>query len=187
MTQRQIFDADARAIAYLDEGEGPAVVLIPGHGQDAGAFATLTHILADEGFRVVGVEGRKDPVGLPEQAQDILDLMDHIGLADAWIGGHGASGAIARTVALGHADRTNGLLLLGATTDGDDVPLAAGLPVLIVHGTADEVTPLAHAEQLQASAPDRATLVRIDGGGHLFPTTHPGEAAFAIAEYLDWD
>ena len=122
------------------------------------------------------------------RADDILAVMDHAGIADAWVGGHGAAGAVARIVARDHADRVNGILLLSVLAEAEaDAELAAGMPVLLVHGTDDEVSPIEGAQRVQAAASDRASLVSIPGGGHLFPATHPGEAAFAISEYLDWD
>lgn len=207
MTQPQIFEADGRSIPYLDDGEGPALVLLPRRGSDLAYLDTLTRIMVDEGFHVVrvGIRGASSDADLPEVSvgdlgQDVIDLMDHIGLADAWIGGHAFGGTVARTVALEHTSRVNGVLLLSvedpapstdATTPAEAAvgpdALAPAVPVLIVHGTEDRISPLADAERLQASAQDRATLVRIDGAGHDFPATHPGEAAFAIAEYLDWD
>jgi len=39
-------------------------------------------------------------------------------------------------------------------------------PVLIVHGTADRVIPVAHGDALFAVAPEPKRLVRIEGGGH---------------------
>ena len=68
-----------------------------------------------------------------------------------------------------------------------DVPLAADIPVLVVHGTADEVTPLSESERLVASAPALASLKTVEGAGHLFPATHPGETSWFIEDYLDWD
>ncbi|PCI10785.1 hypothetical protein COB72_02410 [bacterium] len=39
------------------------------------------------------------------------------------------------------------------------------LPILIVHGDADPVSPVADAKQIASAAPD-AQLVIIEGGGH---------------------
>lgn len=204
VTQPQIFEPNGRAIAYLDEGEGPALILIPAQGRPMAELDVLVHIIADEGFRVVRIGYRDQPAGadatMHDLGDDVIDVMDHLSIAHAWIGGHGFGGAVARTVALDHPDHADGVLLMSvqasasvedpavaATPEHEWASLASGMPVLLVHGTDDLVSPLATAEQLQASASDRATLVRIEGAGHDFPATHPGEAAFAIAEYLDWD
>jgi pimeloyl-ACP methyl ester carboxylesterase len=61
------------------------------------------------------------------------------------------------------------------------------MPVLIIQGADDDVTPPAQGERLQSAAPERASVKNIAGAGHLFPLTHPIETAFIIEEYLDWD
>jgi hypothetical protein len=40
---------------------------------------------------------------------------------------------------------------------------------------------------LQEAAPDRVSVVRVEGGGYLFPFTHMGATSWAIEDYLDWD
>ena len=65
--------------------------------------------------------------------------------------------------------------------------LAPVIPVLLIQGTADEVTPAANAESLRATAPERASIKVVEGGDHLFPMTHPIETAVVLEEYLDWD
>ncbi len=61
------------------------------------------------------------------------------------------------------------------------------MPVLIIQGTKDIDAPFANGEQLQSTAPERASVKSIDGADHLFPMTHPIETAVVIEEYLDWD
>jgi hypothetical protein len=41
------------------------------------------------------------------------------------------------------------------------------VPLLIVHGTADEVIPFRHGEQLAAAAPAGTQFVRVDGARHM--------------------
>jgi len=65
--------------------------------------------------------------------------------------------------------------------------LAPGVPVLVIQGTEDRVTPPANGDELQSSAPELVSVVRIEGGGHLFPATHVGPTSWAIEDYLDWD
>ena len=51
----------------------------------------------------------------------------------------------------------------------DPVATLSGLrvPLLIVHGTADEVIPFKHGEQLAAAAPPGTRFLRVDGGRHM--------------------
>lgn len=189
--ERQIFEPDGRAIPYVDEGSGPALVLVPGRGLDPVHLGTLAGVLIEEDFRVVRVGTRPsadstDTDAVGTLAQDVVDVMDHLGVSDAWLGGHAFGGTVARRVAREHTDRVNGVLLLAVEADADE-PLAPGVPVLVIQGSDDEVTPPAGGEQLQAAEPGLVTLVTIEGGGHLFAATHAGETAWVIEDYLDWD
>ena len=47
------------------------------------------------------------------------------------------------------------------------------VPLLIVHGTADEVIPYSHGEQLAAAAPPGTTFLRIDGARHMESLMRP--------------
>ncbi|WP_405375484.1 MULTISPECIES: alpha/beta fold hydrolase [unclassified Microbacterium] len=253
--QRQTFEADGRSIPFIDEGDGPAIALVPAQGLDIAYLGALASILEEEGFRIVRIGSRRPGAAAPtmhDLAQDVVDVLDHVGVASAWIGGHAFGGAIARTVALDHPTRASGVLLLGveairpladdaarALKDAFSAPLgsedrsaisvlagpgvdvsaawdvfsrsrdvavqdlqsvalgstpvaewarlAAGLPILIIQGDADRITVPSNGDDLQATAADRASVVRIPDAGHLFPMTHPGETAFQIEDYLGWD
>ncbi|MFJ6679059.1 alpha/beta fold hydrolase [Microbacterium sp. NPDC091382] len=253
--QRQVFDAEARAIPFIDEGDGPALVLLPAQGLDVAYLGGLASILEEEGFRIVRIGSRRpggDVASMHDLATDVVDVLDHLEIGSAWIGGHAFGGAVARTVALDHPGRANGVLLLGveaaraldddaaralrsafsAPVDAPDpdavralvgpgisIPvawdvfarsrdldveelqsaalastpvtewasLAASLPILIIQGADDPITPPANGDDLQATAADRTSVVRLPDAGHLFPMTHPGETAFQIEDYLGWD
>lgn len=186
MTDTQIFEPDGRAIPYGAEGEGPALVLIADRGSQIDVLESLSHSVSQEDFRVVRI-GARDDMSAQDLVRDVIDVMNHLDIADAWVGGHGFGGSVARAVSHEHHDRVNGVLLLGV--EGADVapPLADGLPVLVIQGTEDTVTPAANGAALQASAPALVSVVPIEGGGHLFPRTHVGATSWAIEDYLDWD
>ncbi|GAT72541.1 alpha/beta hydrolase fold containing protein [Microbacterium sp. HM58-2] len=188
MTDTQIFEPDDRAIPFVDEGDGPVkLVLIQEHGLAADVLSVVGHYLAEEaGFHVLRVGHRADSadVSFEERVADALAVIDHVGLEDTWFGGHGFGGTVARALVAAHPDRANGLLLLGV--EEADIELPPAIPVLIIQGTEDATTPVANAERLQSSVPDRASIKSVDGD-HLFPMTHPIETAVVIEEYLDWD
>lgn len=188
MTDTPIFEPDGRAIPYVDEGhgDGPSLVLIAEPGRHA-VLASIAHILAGEGFRVLTVGAR---TGAAEASRDDLvadtvAVMDHVGLRGGWIGGHGTGGTVARVLTAAHPDRALGVLLLGV--EDTDAAAAPAIPVLVVQGADDADMPPANGEALRASMPERASVVTIAGGGHLFPVTHPVDTAFAIEDYLAWD
>jgi pimeloyl-ACP methyl ester carboxylesterase len=189
MTETQIFEPDARAIPYAVEGNGPTVVLVADKGLAIDYLGTLAHLLAEEDFRVLriaaGGAASDDDVSVHDLARGVVDIMDAVGVEDAWLGGHGFGGSVARAVALDHHDRANGVLLLGV--EAGDTALAEGLPVLVIQGSDDQITPPANGEALQAAAPDRVSVVSVDGGGHMFPSENVGATSWAIEDYLDWD
>jgi pimeloyl-ACP methyl ester carboxylesterase len=224
-TQPTVFEPEGRAIPFVDEGNGPAVVLLPAEGLGVSYLGMLASTLVEEDFRVLRIGSRRtsgDAASLTfhDLAQDVVDVMDAVGLTDAWLGGHAFGGAVARTVSLDHHDHVNGVLLLGvsdatpAAADavlqfpeeardaeaaavhsavragaaaGEWSALAAGVPVLVIQGTHDTVAPPAAGEALQAAAPDRVSIVPIEGAGYAFPLTHVGATSWAIEDYLDWD
>lgn len=190
MTETQIFEPDGRAIPYAEEGDGPVkLVLVPEPGEGRDALEVMGHYLAEEaGFHVYRIgyrAGSSGRLAVQEHADDLIAVIDHLGLDHTWIGGHGFGGTVARAAVAAHHERANGLLLLGV--EDEDIPLAPVIPVLIVQGADDEVTPPANGERLQSTASERASVKTLAGAGHLFPLTHLMETAVTVEEYLDWD
>ncbi|WP_417508221.1 alpha/beta fold hydrolase [Microbacterium sp.] len=189
MSQLNIMEPEGRAVPYVVEGEGPvALVLITERALDSDGLGVISHYLAEEaGFRIIRIGTRAGAAdeSADDRVADVLAVLDHLGLEDSWVGGYGIGGTAARSFAAAHVDRVNGLLLLGV--EDADIPLAPAIPVLLVQGTADDVTPPANAEKLQATAPERASIKTLEGADHFFPVTHPIETAVIIEEYLDWD
>ncbi|GGF18900.1 alpha/beta fold hydrolase [Subtercola lobariae] len=177
MTDKQIFEADGREIAFAVEGAGPAVALVIDSGAELESLATLSHLVSAADFRVVRLQ--------TGTAADVFAVLDHLDIADAWIGGHGTGGVVARAAALETHERVNGVLLLGVEAGAPE--LSGGIPVLVVQASDDETTPSANGDALRDSAPGVVSVVTIPGGGHRFPETRAGETAWAIEDYLDWD
>ncbi|GAA3628540.1 hypothetical protein GCM10022200_08830 [Microbacterium awajiense] len=188
MTEVQTIDADGGAIPYVDEGSGPAVVLLPSSGRDVHYLGMLAASLIAEDFRVVRIgwpESGADASAMADHAADVVAVMDALDLDHAWVGGHAFGGSVARAVSHAHHDRVNGVLLLGV--DDPEATLADGIPVLVIQGEADDVTPPANGEALKDAAPGLVSVVAIDGAGHMFAETHVGATSWAIEDYLDWD
>lgn len=189
MTQSNTIQLEGRTVPYIEEGEGPvALVMLTERALESDGLGVISHYLAEEaGFRVVRIQVDAEAVDASKRdsTSEALAVLDHLGLEDSWVGGYGIGGTAARAFAAAHVDRVNGLLLLGV--EDVDIPLAPAIPVLLVQGTADEVTPAANAEKLQATAPERASIKTLEGADHFFPVTHPIETAVIIEEYLDWD
>ena len=62
-------------------------------------------------------------------------------------------------------------------------PAGIDRPIMIVHGTADRVTPLEIAHGLHRQAKD-ADLVLVDGGSHMLPVTHAEFLAEHVASFV---
>ena len=225
MAEIETFEPDGRAIPYADDRRnGPSLVLLPGQGLNIGYLGPLAEALAEEDFHVVRIGSRRPQPGtqptMHDLARDVIDVMDHLGLAFPWVGGHGFGGTVARGASLDHPGRFGGLLLLGVegtedaaasaaseipenarksdlvamqsaaratTPDIDALELPPGIPLLIIQGADDEVSPPANGQALAAIAPERISVVTIEGARDLFPLTHVGETAWPIEDYLDWD
>ena len=103
----QIFEPDGRAIPYIVEGEGPiGLVLIAEPGQDA--LGVVGHYLAEEaGFHIirVGYRTNGEPAATGDQADDVVSVIDALGLERTWVGGHGRGGTVARALVAAHPER----------------------------------------------------------------------------------
>lgn len=108
-------------IAYRDTGEGEPVVLVHG-GFAAELLASVEQSSALGGVRRVlyhrrgyGLSPRPDPVRpltLADQADDLVGLLDHLGLGSAHVVGHSVGALAALTAAASHRDRIESLVLV---------------------------------------------------------------------------
>ena len=109
---------DGGALAYTTRGEGPALVLISGLGGLASFWNAFAETYAPH-FRVVtydhrGVGGSsalEGPTSIAAMREDLIGLLDHLGIASAAILGHSTGGAIAQDLALAQPERVSRLVL----------------------------------------------------------------------------
>jgi pimeloyl-ACP methyl ester carboxylesterase len=121
----RFIDIDGARIHYLDEGNGPVLLLI--HGL-TGQMLNFTHSLLDrlkDDFRVVIIDRPGSgystrPAGaaatLTAQAQLISRFCDVLRLGRPLVVGHSLGGAIALALALNHPQKVGGLALLAPAT-----------------------------------------------------------------------
>jgi hypothetical protein len=80
-------------------------------------------------------------------------------------------------------------LVLPALPGADADPVAAlrtlRVPLLIVHGTADEIIAFRHGEQLAAAAPPGTTFIRVDGARHMESLSRADVQRQVLAAMLD--
>lgn len=128
-----VFESGDVTINYVSEGDGPPIVLVHGFASDLhgnwrspGIFGRL---VAD-GRRVVALDCRghgrsgkpRDPAayGGSKIADDVLALMDHLGIARADLMGYSMGGFIAASLLVDHPERFRSVILGGV---GDAVLL----------------------------------------------------------------
>ncbi len=114
-------ERDGQVIGFTDSGgDGPVVVLLHSFAMDGRMFAPQQESLA--GFRVVTVDGRGhggSPTDRPydfwDSADDVLAVLDALGVARAAVCGTSQGGFTALRVALRAPERVGALALFGTS------------------------------------------------------------------------
>jgi pimeloyl-ACP methyl ester carboxylesterase len=129
-------DANGIKTNYLEAGSGPDVVLVHGSGPGVTAYANWRlvipalaeryHVIAPD---MVGFGFTERPGDVEYSVQtwsdQVLGLMDNLGIQKASVIGNSFGGAIALRLAAQHADRVDKLVLMGSM--GVDFPITEGL------------------------------------------------------------
>lgn len=108
---------DGTKLHYLDEGDGLPVIALAGLTRNAQDFDHVApHLnvrLIRPDYRGRGLSDWADPATytIPQETQDVLALMDHLGLEKAAILGTSRGGLIAMTMAATAKDRLIGVAL----------------------------------------------------------------------------
>jgi pimeloyl-ACP methyl ester carboxylesterase len=118
------------SIYYESHGDGFPLVLTYCLGGNARQWRHQVHALS-KAYRLIlwdprghgGSESppRQDQYGVSISAEDLHGLMNHLGLAKAYVGGLSMGGGIATRFTLGHPERVAALLIMDSAT-------ASGLP-----------------------------------------------------------
>jgi pimeloyl-ACP methyl ester carboxylesterase len=118
----QNINVDGLNTRYLEEGIGPAVILIHGSALGSSADVWERHLspLAARGLPHIPNDrprfGRTDDPkenSPAYQEQFVLELMDALGIERTGIVGHSQSGNFAVNLALRHPERVSGIMILG--------------------------------------------------------------------------
>jgi 3-oxoadipate enol-lactonase len=112
---------------YKTYGHGEALVLIPGLG--AGHTSWFRQLPAlKKHYQVVAYDPRsignsdrpKEPYGFKTLADDVVGLMDHLGIGKTHVLGQSLGGQVAQEVAIDYPDRVAKLILVSTLAAGDD-------------------------------------------------------------------
>ncbi len=113
----------------VDSGQGVPLVFCHGGLADARAAAPIVAALAGRArvitpdLRGAGRSRWAGALGWDRLADDVVALLDHLGLDRALVGGTSMGSAVALRAALSHADRVLGLLLVSPVYAGADLGL----------------------------------------------------------------
>jgi len=123
--------SDDLSLAYVDEGEGPAVLCLAGLTRTHHDFDEMAAVLS--GCRLICPDYRgrgqsdwdPDPMkySVPVEGRDAIELLDHLGVAKAAVIGTSRGGAIAMVLAATVKERLTGVLLndVGPVLDREDL------------------------------------------------------------------
>ena len=120
-------------IFYVDHGGiGPAVILSHGFLMDHSMFDHQVAALKDK-YRVVTWDERGfggtpaiGPFDYWDSANDVLALMDHLGIGGAYVGGMSQGGFVSLRVALLSPARVQGLILIDTQAGTEDPAVVEG-------------------------------------------------------------
>jgi pimeloyl-ACP methyl ester carboxylesterase len=109
---------------YLDHGDGPAILLLPGLSANAHAFDGLVAAGLTQGFRVIapdlrgrGLSDHPASYSLAEHAADVLGLLDALGLEQVVLGGHSFGGLLTLYLAAQAPQRFAKLIVIDAALE----------------------------------------------------------------------
>jgi 3-oxoadipate enol-lactonase len=155
MTQRAL--VNGASIAFKVRGSGPPLVLIMGYRLSSSAWpAEFIQGLAER-FTLIVFDNRgtglsdKPTSGyaLSNMADDVIGLMDHLGLVDFNLLGYSMGGAIAQELVCRHPNRVSSLVLF-ATLCGGARAAYADTSVMRVMHSLEGLTPAEAARRIWA-------------------------------------
>lgn len=128
---------DGVRLAYDVAGAGKPLLCLPGLTRNMEDFEPVLDAFGDRAqvirmdFRGRGASDFADPATyqVPREAQDVLTLLDHLGLARVTILGTSRGGLVAMALAVGAKDRLAGVIL---NDIGPDI-MAGGLSAIMDH------------------------------------------------------
>ena len=188
---------------YEDTGEGYPILLGHGGFSDVTEWDPQVDALSRQ-HRVIRYDrrgcGRSTPVDVPQRSElwveDMKQLMDSLGLQQAYLGGVSYGGMLLIEFLMRYQSMCRAALIVSATARGRDgsgpgsvyFPRRLGelsaitVPALVVQATDDDIFPPEHGEEMGAEMPN-AELVVLEGG-HTINNEQPDEFNRVALEFL---
>jgi pimeloyl-ACP methyl ester carboxylesterase len=121
--QGRFIDVDGVRLHYIDEGTGPAILLVHGLGGQMGNFTHSLLAKLTPQFRVIIIDRPGSGYSMPgasaalsAQAALIAHFIQKLGIERPLVVGHSLGGALALLLALRHPAQVGGLALIAAVT-----------------------------------------------------------------------
>jgi pimeloyl-ACP methyl ester carboxylesterase len=121
--QGRFLEVDGVRLHYVDQGTGPAILLVHGLGGQMGNFTHSLLARLTPNFRVIiidrpgsGYSAPSASASLSAQAALIAKFVQKLGIERPLIVGHSLGGALALLLALRHPAQVGGLALIAAVT-----------------------------------------------------------------------
>lgn len=149
-----------------------------------GLYPRLCEDLAGHGIQSLRVRFRF-PTKLDEAVLDVLaglDFLEKQGVRQAAVIGHSFGGAVALQAASARPDLVRTVVTLATQGFGADVAHGLTIPLLFVHGEADEVLSPDCSLYVHRIAPEPKKLVLMPGASHCLDET----AEAVCREVSDW-
>ena len=137
-------------------------------GPADGAYRDLAERLTARGLASLRVDYRH-PANLDESILDVLVAvwhMAHIGYPRLALVGHSFGGGVVISASRYTTHARAVAALASQTMGAEEAVLLGGRPLLVVHGEADAVLPVANARTIYEWAPGPKRLVSYPGAGH---------------------
>ncbi len=133
------------SLAYDDSGSGPAIVLIHGFPLNRRMWQPQSKALAEAGFRVIVPDLRgfgessapAGPYSMSVFADDIVGLLDHLGIEKAMIAGMSMGGYVLFNLLERHPGRAAAAIFI-VTRAGDDDYEGKARRTKLAHAVAEE-------------------------------------------------
>jgi pimeloyl-ACP methyl ester carboxylesterase len=183
----QIFSRPGIDLSFIDEGQGPAILLV--HGFASNHIVNWVNtgwvkLLVDQGRRVIAFDNRghgqstkfhdENAYRMPIMADDAVALLDHLGIKTADVMGYSMGARITAFMAMLHGARVRSALLGGL---GIHLVHSPGLPqnvaeALLAASAEDVIDPMARSFRVFADATksDKVALAACIRGGRQAPT-----------------
>jgi 3-oxoadipate enol-lactonase len=162
------------SLFYHDEGDGEPLVLIHGFPLSSDMYRPQRAALSSR-FRVITPDlrgmGRSDAPGanptIESYADDVVALLDHLGIGQAIIGGMSMGGYVLLALLRRHPDRAKGVILIDTRAEADTDEGRANRFTMADQARAEGAAPIAEAmlpkmltERTIRERPDLADTVR---------------------------